>query len=144
MWGPSRKGYVVQKPVDNLTLSAEDGEALIARVHLSNLPPSDAEKVAWVIRMYFYVVCALQEAKLSAKRLRSVLGGKSPEPSPEASSASSQADGGRTSTSAALEADADGAVTPTKHAPPGEPQTPEQAKPKGGHRPGTGRLGAAA
>jgi len=144
MWGPSRKGCVVQKPVDNLTLSAEDGEALIARVHLSNLPRADAEKVAWVIRMYFYVVCALQEAKLSAQRLRSLLCGKSPKPSPEEASAASPADGGGTSTAAALKADADGAVATAKQAPSGEPQPPEQAKLKGGHRPGTGRLEAAA
>ena len=64
---------MVKKPGDNLTLSAEDGEALIARVHRSNLPRADAERVEWVIRMYFYVVFALQEAKLSAKRLRSLL-----------------------------------------------------------------------
>ena len=44
---------MVKKPVDNLPLSAEDGEALIARVHLSNLPRADAERVAWVIRRYF-------------------------------------------------------------------------------------------
>ena len=81
MWGLSRKGCVVKKPGDNLTLSAEDGEALIARVHLSNLPRADAERVEGVIRMYFYVVFALQEAKLSAKRLRSLLFGKRPEPS---------------------------------------------------------------
>ena len=62
MWGPSFKGCVVKKPVDNLTLSAEDGEALIARVHRSNLPRADAETVEWVIRMYFHVVFALQEA----------------------------------------------------------------------------------
>src|SRR5207342_1454546 len=112
-----------------------------ARLHLSNLPRADAEKVAWVIRMYFYVVCALQEAKLSAKRLRSLLCGKSSKPSPEEASAASPADGGGTSTSAALQADADGAAVATAHqAPPGEPQTPEQAKRKGGHRPGTGRL----
>jgi hypothetical protein len=45
---------VVKKPVDNLTLSAADGEALIIRVHRSNLPRADAERVEWVIRMYFY------------------------------------------------------------------------------------------
>ena len=39
------KDSVVKKPVDNLTLRAEDGEALIARVHLSNLPRADAETV---------------------------------------------------------------------------------------------------
>ena len=46
----------MQKPEDHLTLNAEDGEALIARVHRSNLPRADAERVEWVIRMYFYVV----------------------------------------------------------------------------------------
>ena len=70
----------MQKPADNLTLRAEDGEALIARVHLSNLPRGDAEQVEWVIRMYFYVIFALQEAKLSVKRLRALLFGKSPTP----------------------------------------------------------------
>ena len=58
----SRKGCVVKKLVDNLTLRAEDGEALIARVPRSNVPRADAERVEWVIRRYFYVVCALQEA----------------------------------------------------------------------------------
>jgi transposase len=134
----------VQKPVDNLTLRAEDGEALIARVHLSNLPSSDAAKVEWVIRMYFYVVFALQEAKLSAKRLRALLCGTRPEPLPEASSASSQADGAGTRTAAVLEAEAAGVAATANQAPPGAQQTPEQAKSKGGHRPGTGRLGAAA
>ena len=68
--GSSVKGWVVHKPVDTLTLSAEDGEALIARVHRSDLPRVDVATVEWVIRMYFHVVFALQEAKLSVKRLR--------------------------------------------------------------------------
>jgi transposase len=135
---------VVNKPVDTLTLSAEDGEALIARVHRSNLPRADAERVEWVIRMYFYVVFALQEAKLSAKRLRSLLFGKRPEPLPEASSAAGQADGDGTHASAVLKADAAGAGATAHQAPPGESQRPELAQPTGGHRPGTGRLGAAA
>ena len=137
---------MVKKPGDNLTLSAEDGEALIARVHLSNLPRADAERVAWVIRMYFYVVFALQEAKLSAKRLRSLLFGKRPQPSPslEASSAAGQADSDGPNASAVLEADADGAGATGHHALPGASQRPERAQPTGGHRPGTGRLGAAA
>jgi hypothetical protein len=145
MWGPSRQGGVGQKPVDNLTLRAEDGEALMARVHLSQLPRADAERVAWVIRRYFSVGCALQEAKRRAQRRRSWLCGKSPKPSPAEASASSPADGGGTSPAAALKAEAAGAAgAPAKQAPPGEPQTPEQAKLQGGPRPGTGCLGAAA
>jgi hypothetical protein len=135
---------MVKKPGDNLTLSAEDGEALIARVHRSNLPRADAERVEWVIRMYFYVVFALQEAKLSAKRLRSLLFGKRPEPSPEASSATGPAESDGPNASAVLKADADGAGTTGNQAPPGASQRPERAQPTGGHRPGTGCLGAAA
>ena len=123
-------------------MSAEDGEALIARVHLSNLPAADAEKVEWVIRMYFYVVFALQEAKLSAKRLRSLLFGKSPAPSP-AKIVGCRPSGCREHSAAAVCEAADaGAAATAHHVPPGEPQRPEQAKPQGGHRPGTGRLGA--
>src|SRR6266568_3437530 len=144
MWGLSRKGCMVQKPEDHLTLNAEDGEALIARVHRSNWPRADAERVEWVIRMYFYVVFALQEAKLSAKRLRSLLCGKRPEPSPEASSAAGQADSDGPHASAVREADADGAGATGHHAPPGAAPRPERATPTGGHRPGTGCLGAAA
>ena len=75
------KGCVVKKLVATLTLSAEDGEALIARVHLSNLPRADAEMVEWVIRMYFHVAFALQEATISTKRLMSI---------PEAASATTK------------------------------------------------------
>jgi hypothetical protein len=134
----------VKKPVDNLTLSAEDGEALIARVHRSSLPRADAEKVEWVIRRYCYVVFALQEATLSVKRLRTLLVGKSPTPSPapEASSTSSQGDGTGTNASAVLAAEAAGAGAPGHHTPPGASPRPEGGMPTGGHRPGTGRLGA--
>ena len=113
----------MKKPGDNLTLSAEDGEALIARVHRSNLPRADAERVEWVIRMYFYVVFALQEAKLKVKLLRSLLFGKRSEPSPEASSAAGQADGDGPNASAVLEAAADGADATGHHAPPGAAPT---------------------
>lgn len=133
----------MKKPGDNLTLNAEDGEALIARVHRSNLPRADAERVEWVIRMYFYVMFALQEAKLSTKRLRSLLFGKRPElsPSPEKSSASRQAEGDGPHASAVLAADAEAAAT-VLQAPPGAAPRPERAMPTGGHRPGMGRLGA--
>ena len=136
----------MKKPADHLTLNAEDGEALIARVHRSNLPRADAERVEWVIRMYFYVVFALQEAKLSAKRLRSLLCGKCPEPSPspEASFAAAQAESDGPHASVVLKADADGAGATGNQAPPGAAPRPERAPPPGGHRPGTGCLGAAA
>jgi transposase len=116
----------VKKPADTVTLSAEEGEALIARVHQSNLGADDAGVVEWVIRMYCWVAFALQEATLSVKRLRDVCFGpgrkaKTP-PEPEASSTSSKLLG-------------EGA---------GASQSEASPKAKGGHRPGTGRLGAEA
>jgi len=131
--------------VDTLTLSAEAGEALIARVYRSGLPRADAETVEWVIRMYFHVVFALQEAKLSVKRLRSLLFGTpaAPAPLPAASLTPSQPDDAEASACAGLAADAE-TDAPAHHVSPVAAQTPGQATPKGGHRPGTGRLGAAA
>ena len=134
----------MQKPGNHLTLSAEDGEALIAQVHRSSLPRADAERVEWVIRMYFYVICALQEAKLSIKRLRALLFGKQPTSAlvPEAASTSSQGDGKGAHASGGFETDPGRVAAPGPQAPAGTWQLPERATPKGGHRPGTGRLGA--
>src|SRR5215831_18073488 len=129
MWRPSLKGCGVNKPVDTWTLSAADGEALIARVHRSDLPRAAAETVEWVIRMYFHVVFALQEAHISMRRLRSLLFGKPPAPFAETSGAR-----------AVREADAEADAT-AKPASPVESPPPEQAKATGGHRLGTGRLG---
>lgn len=135
----------MQKPTGHVTLSSEEGEALIAQVRQSNLPRADAGTVEQIIRMYFWLVFALQEATLSVKRLRTLLFGTSPRPSPgpEAPSASTQTDGDARRVSAVLDATGEVAAT-AEHALAGAAQQPEQAKPKGGHRPGTGRLGAAA
>jgi transposase len=139
------KGCSVKKPVGTVLLSSAEGEALIAQVHQSNLPPADAGMVEQIIRMYFWLVFALQEAKLSVKQLRTLLFGKSPgsSPWPEASSAPTQADGDETSASALLAAEAEVAAR-AEQAPPVAARKPEQGTPKGGHRPGTGRLGASA
>jgi len=128
-----------------VTLSAEDGEALIARVYRSDLPRADAATVEWVIRRYLHVVFVLQEAKLRVKRLRALLFGKpaAPAPVPAASRAPRQPDDDAASAGAELAADAETDAL-AHHVPPGAAQTSEQAKPKGGHRPGTGRLSAAA
>ncbi len=44
----------MKKPAGNVTLSAEDGEALIARVHQSNVPRADVGLVEQIIRTYFW------------------------------------------------------------------------------------------
>ena len=140
----------MHKPVDPLTLSAVDGEALIARVYQSNVSAADAHLVEQVVRMLLWVVCAVQEAKLSVKRLRALLCGASRTPqSAPASAASSPSNAPRD------EGASPGVVGSAPEALPGgdaagedagaEPSGTETSpKPKGGHRPGTGRLGAEA
>jgi hypothetical protein len=56
---------VVQKPADNVTLSAAEGEALIARLAVYAPSRSDCEILIQVVRWYFWLVWTVQEAKLS-------------------------------------------------------------------------------
>lgn len=83
------KEAVVKKPADHVTLSADEGEALMARVPQSNLGIEDAGVVEWVLRMYGFVALALPEANLSVKRPRDVCVGRGrtaqTSPKPEAS-----------------------------------------------------------
>ncbi len=140
------KESVLNKPAENVTLSAEEGEALIARVHQSNLSADDAGVVERVIRMYFWVAFALQEAKLSVKRLRDLLFGSGRKPkTPPASEVSPS--------SSDVLSQGEGELTPVAEASPGREaagcaggpgasESEASPKPKGGHRAGTGRLEA--
>jgi len=138
----------VNQPAENVTRRAEEGEALIARVHQRNWRADDAGGVARVIRMYFWVAGALQEAQWSVKRLRDVLcgAGRTPKtpPASEVSPSSSEVLG-----------QGEGELVPGAAASPGleaagcagGPGTSKSAaspRPTGGHRPGPGRLGAEA
>ena len=139
---------MVKKPVDNRTLSAEEGEARITRVHRSNLAQADARVVEHSIRLYCWVAFALQEAKRSGKRLRNVFFGSGRTPkTPPASAASAP------SSEELGEDAAGGEVVPVAEASPGieaaggagglaASEGEASAKPRGGHRLGTGRLGA--
>lgn len=136
------------KPPESISLSAEEAEGLIARVHQSDLSAEDAGVVEQVIRMYFWVVFCLQEAKLSLKRLRMLLFGKGPKtpkpPVSEESSASSQPVGEGEGAEASLlwPEEASGGVEAGAASGPEESESDASPKPSGGHRPGTGRLGA--
>ncbi len=131
------------KRPETITLSAEEGEAIIARLSAYTPSHSDCEILIPVMRLYFWLMFSLQEAKLSVKRLRNLLFGKSDPslPEPEDASASSQATGDGAG-AGGLDADASEIAATATQAPPGDSQTPEEAKPKGGHRTGTGNLGA--
>lgn len=138
----------MQKPPLNISLSAEEGEALIARVYQSGLRAEDARVVEQVIRLYCWVIVALQEAKLSLKRLRTLLFGKGlPTSQRRASKVSStlSAPGGQGEGAGVLRsmaAEASGVEAAVSAAEPGESGAQAPAKPTWGHRLGTGRLGA--
>lgn len=116
----------MQQPHE-VTLSREQGEALIARVYASDLPHTDCTVVAQIIRLHFWLRLAMQEAKLSLKRLRQMLFG---EPAP-----------GRSESALAPLAEAE----PHDHcdASPAFDTSRAERTPRdrGGHRPGQGRLG---
>lgn len=138
----------MKKPADNVTLSANEGEALIARVHQSNLGVEDARIVEWVIRMYFWVAVAIQDARLSVKRLRDIFFGRgrtaTTAPAPEATAPVHEArgaeDSGDEPARGKQEASGVEAMGGGQEAGPAlDEGSPTR---KGGHRPGTGRLGA--
>ena len=66
----------MKQPTDNVTLSSEEGERLIASVHQSNVPAAIAERLEQIIRTCLWLVFALQETKITVSRLRRVLFGK--------------------------------------------------------------------
>ena len=136
------------QPPAPITRSAEEGEALMARVHQSGLSAEDSGMVEQVIRMYCWVVFALPDATLSLQRLRSVLFGRGPKPCKPPVWAASSASrppvgerqrGGELAPKDQEDLGFEGAGAATGR---GEAEALATSKPAGGHRPGTGRLGA--
>ena len=64
------------KAPEDLNLSPEQGEALIERLEHDACTPEDRRILVHVLRLYFWLIFALQESKLSLKRLRIIIFGK--------------------------------------------------------------------
>jgi transposase len=117
------------KPPDEVKLSREDGEALRQRLDSDALTADDRRVLGQVLEWYFWLLFAVQEARFSLKRLRTMLFGEKPKKRkgpPADSSAAPRASAGGTSVVAG--AQAQGHRAPTA--------------PEG--RPGHGRRGAQA
>src|SRR5712691_11952014 len=136
------------KRPESVTLSAQEGEAMMARLAAYAPSMSDCEVLIQVLRWHFWLVWTLQEAKLSLKRLRNLLFGNGPTPptSPvsEASSVLHHPVGAGEGAGESwlAEAGASGAAEAESEFGPGALAAAARAKPTGGHRPGTGRLRA--
>jgi transposase len=132
---------------ETITLSAAAGEAIIERLSVYAPSRSDCEIRVQVLRWYFWLAATVQEAKLSLKKLRTLLCGQGPKPptrcAPAASSvsASSRGDGERAGNGSARD-EAGGRTTDAGSQPEAVALAAETSKPQGGHRPGPGRLGA--
>jgi hypothetical protein len=74
----------MKTPPEDVKLSREDGEALIARVQANALTGADRRLLVQLIRIYFWLTFALSETRISLKRLKRALfgGGKPPPPPP--------------------------------------------------------------
>ena len=64
----------MQQP-DEVRLNREEGEALIERLERDALTSEDRRVLVQLIRLYFWLLFALQEARFSLKRLRRLLFG---------------------------------------------------------------------
>jgi hypothetical protein len=119
------------KRPEEVTLSREEGEALIERLERNTLSAEDRRILVKVLTFYFWLLFALREAKLSLKRLKALVFGEKPKkPHPPASGGTAgggSPDERETATSAAPDA-ASSAASPT----------PEKKPPPLGH----GRHGA--
>ena len=126
----------MKSPPDDVTLSREDGDALIARLQANTVTSDDRQLLVKLMQLYCWFTFALSETKISLKRLQRALfgGGKPPPPSPPTGGGAS---GGADSGTVAVSADR--AALPSSR--PDTPQVPTQDEAK--RRPGHGRRGAA-
>ena len=81
---PGRRGN--EAPTEDVHLSREEGEALLARLEANTLTAEDRRVLGKVLTFYFWLLFALREAKLSLKRLKALVFGEKPKkPKPPSS-----------------------------------------------------------
>jgi hypothetical protein len=84
------------KRPEEVTLSHEDGEALIERLEKDALTAEDRRVLVKVLTFYFWLLFALREAKLHLKRLRTLVFGEKPKKrEPPRSGGTADSGGGR-------------------------------------------------
>ena len=66
------------KQPEDVQLSREEGEALVARLEANTLTAEDRRVLGKVVTFYFWLLFALREAKLSLKRVKALVFGEKP------------------------------------------------------------------
>ena len=84
------------KRPEDVQLSREEGEALLARLETNTLTAEDRRVLGKVLTFYFWLLFALREAKLSLKRVKALVFGEKPKkPKPPSSGGTPKAFRGR-------------------------------------------------
>jgi len=83
------------KQPEDVQLSREEGEALLARLEANTLTADDRRVLGKVLTAYFWLLFALREAKLSLKRIKALVFGEKPKP-PKPPAVGGTAGGGST------------------------------------------------
>lgn len=120
------------KRPEDVYLSREEGEALLARLGANTLTAEDRRVLGKVLTFYFWLLFALREAKLSLKRLKALVFGEKPK-KPKPPSSGGAAGGGS----------AGGSETQTRGSQGGQSSASASPSEETPHRPGHGRQGAA-
>jgi len=128
------------KEPEKVKLTQAEGEALIRRIHASDLVEEDRRVLERLMQMYFWLLFAVQEAKLSMKRLRGLLFGRAAPASAEVAATEPLGNAPQASEAAVAEADKLAADEPAPEA--AERDAAGRRKRGGGKRPGQGRQGA--
>jgi transposase len=92
------------KRPEEVQLSREEGEALLARLEANTLTAEDRRVLGKVLTFYFWLLFALREAKLSLKRVKALVFGdkpKKPKPPSSGGTASGESAGGSETASSA-------------------------------------------
>src|SRR4029453_19492446 len=88
------RGGDMKRPED-VQLSRDEGEALLARLEANTLTAEDRQVLRKVLTFYFWLLFALREAKLSLKRGKALVFGEKPQkPKPPSSGANPGGGGG--------------------------------------------------
>jgi transposase len=92
------------KRPEDVTLSREEGEALLAGLAANTLTSEDRRVLGKVLTFHFWLVFALREAKLSLKRLKALVFGEKPKapPPPSADGTSGGGGGGASNPSSSI------------------------------------------
>jgi transposase len=119
------------KRPEDVQLSREEGEALLARLEANTLTAEDRQVLGKVLTFYFWLLFTLREAKLSLKRLKALVFGEKPKP-PKPPSSDGPPSGGNVS----------GSEPPTSASPGGQSAAAASPPEKKPSPPGHGRQGA--